>query len=46
MRHYIALQEGRATDARKYLGDAIKAEPANAEYREALTRLGAPARSP
>jgi len=46
MRHHIALQAGRTADARKYLGDAIKAEPTNAEYRDALKQLESAARSP
>ncbi len=39
MRHFIALQEGRQADARADLAEAIRLEPANAEYREAMGRL-------
>jgi pentatricopeptide repeat protein len=39
MRHFIALEEGRSADARRFLGEAIKAEPGNREYREALSHL-------
>jgi hypothetical protein len=38
MRHAIALQEKRYADARTDLAKAIKLEPGNVEYREALKR--------
>jgi len=40
MRHAIALQEKRYADARNDLAEAIKLEPGNSEYREALSRTG------
>jgi pentatricopeptide repeat protein len=41
MRSFIASQEGRPTAARQFLSEAIKAEPANAAYREAFNGLSA-----
>jgi pentatricopeptide repeat protein len=42
MRHHIALQEGRPAEARKLLDDALKLEPANQQFLDALKRLNAP----
>jgi pentatricopeptide repeat protein len=39
MRYFIASQEGQPAVARQFLSQAIKAEPANAEYQAAFNRL-------
>ena len=48
LRSFIASEQGRSADARNCLAAAIKAEPGNAEYRDALQRLDreAPRRQP
>jgi hypothetical protein len=43
MRHHIALQEGRSAEARKLLDEALKLEPANQQFLDALKRLDASA---
>jgi hypothetical protein len=41
MRYFIACQEGQTANAQRFLTEAIKAEPGNASYREALNGLSA-----
>jgi hypothetical protein len=44
MRYFIACQEGHTATARRFLAEAIKAEPRNPTYQEAFNGLSASAK--